>query len=257
MSRIAIIGSCITRDLWPFLGRDASELLYISRTSLPSLFASGPGGIEVEASPPTPLKRHQYNSIIADLKKTALASLVQYQPTHIVFDFIDERFDLMAVGDGLVTYSWELDVSGYAALPALKHSHRVPRLSEGCDLLWRQGLSQLAAFLEIGPLKETKLILHSAQWADRYRTASRKTSRFDENLEIMAGQVAPLKAHNAMLRRYEAAFRKQFPSAATIAAPSKHLVADETHQWGLSPFHYVPSYYQSVCRQLKPLLKAD
>ena len=37
MARVAIIGSCITRDLWPILGEAPADLLYISRTSLPSL----------------------------------------------------------------------------------------------------------------------------------------------------------------------------------------------------------------------------
>ena len=38
MPKVAIIGSCITRDLWPIRGETA-ELLYVSRTSLPSLMA--------------------------------------------------------------------------------------------------------------------------------------------------------------------------------------------------------------------------
>ena len=39
VSRIAIIGSCITRDLWPILGETPRDLLYVARTSLPSLFS--------------------------------------------------------------------------------------------------------------------------------------------------------------------------------------------------------------------------
>src|SRR5436190_1965276 len=33
-SRIAIVGSCITRDLWPIHGGGAEDLLYVSRTGL-------------------------------------------------------------------------------------------------------------------------------------------------------------------------------------------------------------------------------
>ena len=39
MSKVAIIGSCITRDLWPIRGDGNENLVYISRTSLPSLFS--------------------------------------------------------------------------------------------------------------------------------------------------------------------------------------------------------------------------
>ncbi|MCA6254103.1 MAG: hypothetical protein IM665_03470, partial [Phenylobacterium sp.] len=37
--RVAILGSCVTRDLWRMAGAPADDLLYISRTRLPSLFA--------------------------------------------------------------------------------------------------------------------------------------------------------------------------------------------------------------------------
>lgn len=254
MTRVAIVGSCISRDLWPFLGRAPSELLYVARTSLPSLFARPPGPIETAAVPPPPLKRHPHNALVADLTKTALAALVLHRPTHIIFDFIDERFDLLSAGPGLVNYSWELAVSGYLDQASLKEGQRIPRLSQGCDLLWRQGLADLSAFLALTPLREARIILHRSQWADRYRTSGGRTAHLDDTLEIMPGQMARRSDHNALLARYEADFLARFPGAELIAAPAKTLIADEGHQWGLSPFHYVPAYYEAVCEQLAPLL---
>ena len=32
-----------------------------------------------------------------------------------------------------------------------------------------------------------------------------------------------------------------------------HRLADDRHLWGLSPFHYVPAYYEAVWRQLEEL----
>ena len=52
MSKVAIVGSCITRDLWPIVGAEPSDLLYISRTSLPSLFARPLEGVETAQEPP-------------------------------------------------------------------------------------------------------------------------------------------------------------------------------------------------------------
>ena len=255
MARIAIIGSCITRDLWPFMGKDPFDLLYVARTSLPSLFAKAPGRIDVAPEPPPPLKRHTHNAVVADLTKTTLATLVQHRPTHIIFDFIDERFDLMAAGAGLVSDSWELEVSGYLEEPALRQGQRLERLSAGCDILWHQALAELTAFIALTPLHSAKIILHRAQWADRYRTAKARSAPLPDLLEILPGHLGSRAAHNALLARYETAFLAQFPQAHAIGAPSKHVVADETHQWGLSPFHYVPAYYQEVCRQLVPLLE--
>jgi len=51
MPRVAIVGSCITRDLWPIRGDGAEHLFYVSRTGLPSLFAPALEGLRF---PPTP-----------------------------------------------------------------------------------------------------------------------------------------------------------------------------------------------------------
>ncbi len=236
------------------MGKDPFDLLYVARTSLPSLFAEAPGRIDVAPEPPPPLKRHTHNAVVADLTKSTLAALVRHRPTHIIFDFIDERFDLLAAGPGLVTHSWELEVSGYLAQPALSEARRIPRLSEGAGLLWRQGLAEMAAFLALTPLREAQVILHRAHWADRYRTARGGMADLETSLEIMAGHFASRPAHNALLRQYEADFLTQFPAALVVAAPDDQVIADENHQWGLSPFHYVPGYYQAVCGQLAPLL---
>ena len=76
MPRIAIVGSCITRDLWPIHGGGAERLLYISRTSLPSLLAPAIDGFRAGRTPPGDLHRHEFNALVADLQKTALARLV-------------------------------------------------------------------------------------------------------------------------------------------------------------------------------------
>src|SRR3990167_6271731 len=98
LSRIAIIGSCITRDLWPILGETPQNLLYVSRTSLATLFAPPPAGIMTADEPPNGLRPQPHAALVADLRKTALAALVAHRPTHIIFDFIDERFDLLIFG---------------------------------------------------------------------------------------------------------------------------------------------------------------
>ena len=126
MSRVAIVGSCISRDLWRFRGGSVaktapeppSPMLYVSRTSLPSLFATPVAGFRPAARPPGGLRPQPHRALVADLSKTALAELVAFRPTHLIFDFIDERFDLLSVGESLITDSWELEASGYRRRPA-------------------------------------------------------------------------------------------------------------------------------------------
>jgi hypothetical protein len=255
MSRVAIVGSCITRDVWRFRGGSVADLqpdiLYVSRTSLPSLFATPVEGFRPAARPPGGLRPQPHRALVADLTKSALAELVAFRPTHLIFDFIDERFDLLSVGKTLVTRSWELEASGYLTQPALRKARSVPRLSAACERLWLEAAAELAALVRATPLIEARLILHSARWAERRRSANGREARI-EGVEILPGQAAEVAAHNALLARYEAAFEGLMPPMSRIEAPGRR-VADDAHQWGVSPFHYVADYYAEIWRQLGEL----
>jgi hypothetical protein len=248
MSRVAIIGSCITRDLWPVRGDVPDRLLYVSRTSFPSLLAPPLNGVRVAANPPGGLGRHQHRALIADLEKTALARLVAFVPTHLIFDFIDERFDLLSVGATVVTHSWELEVSGYMKQAALRRARPIPRLGGACERMWMSAAGEIAALVRATPLRRARIILHAAQWAQEARGRNGPLAPIGA-VEAWAGRPLPVPEHNALLRRYEARFLELFPDAAVVAAPEARI-ADAGHRWGLSPFHYVPEYYAEIRRQL-------
>ena len=252
MARVAIIGSCITRDLWPILGEAPADLLYVSRTSLPSLFARPLTDAVIADDPPPGLARHQNNAVRADLKKSSLAALVAHRPTHLIFDFIDERFDLLSAGDTLVTHSWELEVSGYLAQPAFSSARIVPRASTQCDQLWREAALEMAAFLQLTPLRDTQIILHEAQWAQRYLDRAGQPRDFDPDVMIFDGNVGRLDDHNALLAGYQQRFA-QMTGAARVSAAPELVIGDVGHRWGLSPFHYIADYYRDIWRQLREL----
>ena len=255
MPRVAILGSCITRDVWRFRGAGVTEptrdLLYISRTSLPSLFATPVASFHADAEPPGPLRPQQHRALVADLRKTALAELLAFRPTHLIFDFIDERYDLLSVAGCLLTHCWELAASGYLRQPAFEGARAVSRLSAACERRWLEAAGECAAFVRATPLAEARLILHSAQWAGRQRLANGRTAPVS-GMQILEGQAADVAAHNALLTRYEAAFAELMPPLARVEAPRRRL-ADPRHRWGLSPFHYVAEYYEDIWNQLARL----
>jgi hypothetical protein len=249
--RIAIVGSCITRDLWPSLTSGGDHLLYVSRTSFPSLFSSPVQGFTPDAGLPGDLRRHEHNALLADLRKTSLERLVAFRPSHLIVDFIDERFDLLSLGSTLATMSAELTRSGYLAQPAFRQSRRIPRLSAACERLWLDGAAEFAAFVRATPLRTAKLILHSARWATHQRAPDGALSPI-RDVAITAGHHVEIAPYNDLLARQEAAFLQLMPPMAQVGAEA-HLVADPAHRWGLSPFHYVPEYYAEVRRQLEAL----
>lgn len=251
MRRIAIIGSCITRDLWPIRGEGAENLLYVSRTSLPSLMSQPVRGFRPARQTPPPLGDYQHRALVADLTKTELARLVAFRPTHLIFDFIDERFDLLSVGPSIVTRSWELEASGYRAQKAFAGARPVPRLSDGCHRLWLEAAGEFAALVRATPLRQATLILHISRWAHEVRDAG-GGRRPLTGVEIMEREPADVRQHNDLLHAYEAAFTSVMPPMAHVDGGSLR-VADAEHRWGLSPFHFVPEYYEEIWRQLEGL----
>lgn len=250
MSRVAIIGSCITRDLWPIRG-DSAEVFYVSRTSLPSLFSGPVDGLKPHRDTPPSLGRHQHRAVLADLQKSALAAIVEFRPTHLIFDFIDERFDLLSVDGTLVTRSWELEASGYLEQDVLRGARPVARLSPACERLWRAGAAEMAAFVRATPLREASLVLHSARWAERLQGAGGRLKALPTP-EIRPGVAESINDHNRLLAAYEVEFERLMPRLTRVEAP-EHQVADEVHRWGVSPFHYVAPYYEAIWRQLQAL----
>ena len=249
--RVAILGSCVSRDLWRMAGAPAGDLLYISRTRLPSLFGARPKGLVLPEGPPPGLRPNPARALRTDLSKTGLDALVWFRPDLVLLDYIDERFDLLVGAGGVVTASWELETAGWDALPPLMTLRRLDALGDADATLWRRGLDALATlFAPGGALSGARVVLHEAAWAGALRDASGRVEALEPDLEITPGRRAPWAAHNARLARMHAATRAAIPRLEIVKAPDSLIFSDPDHVWGLSPFHYVPDYYAEVWRQL-------
>ena len=249
--RVAILGSCVTRDLWRMMGAPTDDLLYVSRTRLPSLFAPRLQGLVLHEGLRPDLRPNPAQALRADLTKTALARLAAFRPDVVILDFIDERFDLLVGAGGAVTASWELETSGWDALLPMEALRRLDALGDADVTLWRRGLDALATlFTPGGALSGARVVLHEAAWADAMRTSSGRSEALDPDLEITPGRRASRVAHNARLARMHAATRATLPGLEVVKALDSLIVSDPDHIWGLSPFHYIPDYYAEVWRQL-------
>ncbi|MFM8939818.1 MAG: DUF6270 domain-containing protein [Phenylobacterium sp.] len=248
---MAILGSCVTRDLWRMAGAPTDDLLYISRTRLPSLFGARPRGLVLPETAPPGLRPNPAQALRTDLSKTGLDRRVQFRPDLVSLDFIDERFDLLTGAGGVVTASWELEASGWDGLPPLMTLGRPPALGGGDWTLWRRGLDALATlFAPGGALSGARPVLHAATWAGALRTPSGRTEALAPDLEITPGRSASRAAHNARLGRMHAAAQAVIPGLTVVKAPESLIFSDPDHVWGLSPFHYVGDYYAEIWRQL-------
>jgi hypothetical protein len=253
VSRVAIIGSCITRDLWPARDRNPPELLYISRTSLATLASPPVATPTLDAAPPG-LTAFEHRAVVWDLHKRALPALIDYRPTHVIFDFIDERYDLLAVGDARANHTWELQTSGYLIQPPLDGARTIPRTSDEYEALWREGVAWLLEALRREPaLRDAQLVLHRSQWAKTYRDLDGTLRDFPPVAHLLEGRDVEIAMQNAQLDRSQRLFVEAVEDLKVVAAEPELQVASAAHRWGLSPFHFIPQYYERVREQLAPL----
>ena len=252
--RLAIIGSCVTRDAWHFAGLSdvaRKEQLYLARTSFASLFAAPHKDFAAPDQPPPELSAWEVRMVADDVLKRGLGKLLDHRPTHLIVDLIDERFNLLRQGKTVVTHSWELSLTGLDEGP-LGALRRVSRLSDEATGLWRAGVDAFAGFMR-EKLPDTRIIFHDARWALEYLDEEGRAQPFPPDRELWPGIPANIHEHNALLADYADYLQSALPGAFYVRAPRELEIGDASHRWGLSPFHYTEAYYWAVLRRFEEL----
>ncbi|WP_430910840.1 DUF6270 domain-containing protein [Methylobacterium sp. sgz302541] len=238
--KIAILGSCVTRDAFLLPRGKAYRIpAYVARTSFVSL-----------TSPPVPLAegtiqaphRFDVNCIRHDFEKTAIDTILSSAPDYLILDFIDERFDLMKIQDSMITDSrYQKDFG------VLNNNHFVvegvvPRSDPATTELWKQSCTAIIETL-LSRLKPEQIILHRCRLALEYQSAGER--------KTFSGYHAKLtETFNPIFQEYEAFFLSQLPGCRTIRVTDDLVVGDDDHRWKLQPFHYVPAYYEAFLDRL-------
>jgi hypothetical protein len=239
--RVAIIGSCVTRD-----GLTASVpvdvVYYRARTSALSqlakptilddaMIAQRPGFVQ--------------SCIRTDFRKDLYKGLSASKPDYVLVDYIDERFDLLERDDELVVKSddmvlvnlhLELKNRGFAERD---FRSRLESTNVGA---YR---SAIEAILRVVPC--SRIIIHKAMCAFTYLDRNRQIVSFSPERK------AVFEARNAVINGI-------LSSLADLIGPDNVIDlngtfhADENHRWSLAPFHYEPSYYSAFRSRLSSLV---
>jgi len=230
---VMILGSCVTRDVFTVTHSEQHGITYYARTSLASVMSRPLDVSEADIHLDSPFQRRM---ILQDCRKTFWRDLVEVRPDVLILDFIDERFDLISVGDSIVTRSREFENSGL--LSSFTDYRELVRTSEEVLTLWK---ASCLAFIErlrsVRP--GDRVVLHRAMWAASYYDADRQILDFPYARAIANA--------NGMLSAYYDYFVEHMPEVVSVSAP---CLADVGHMWGLSAYHYADEYYAQVMAQL-------
>lgn len=238
--RLAILGSCVTRDLFTHVPQALDTVAlgpYVSRATLISMAGRPPARV-VSKLAGHMAKRFDDRRFVLDARKDYFRVLAKDAPEVVVLDLIDERHATYLFDDGALT------VTKVSKEFLAEHGlQRLPRVVSPFDADWRRMQSQSLEAL-IGRLRAelpgTRFIVHAAPYALRY-LADGAVRDFPDT--------APIRRWNEYL---EAAYARlaQGLDAPIIGPGTAGAMAGGEHLWDLTPFHYDIGYYRALWSSL-------
>lgn len=231
--KVAIIGSCVTRDAFEYI-KD-TEILYVERTSFVSLISKPFPIMEDEIKIEGNFERRM---VLWDLDKQFLIRLAEFKPDLIVLDFIDERFDLIEYNQGFYSRSNYLVNSG---ILDQMNNYKIIRRQSTEDL-WKNACKIVSKKL----CSITKnIVLHQTHWARQYRHPDS-----GKIIEFNAEAMTIAETNNKILDSYYNILKQEIPDLGVISYEPDLLFSDYAHQWGKDYFHFGKEYYQDIAKKI-------
>lgn len=238
--RFIVFGSSVSRDVFEFVEKTACVLVrYFARSSLGSAYAEGKiDSIDVSRID----SAFQRGVVCADLKKEFREFLDSGDFDCLIYDPIDERFDLLLLeGDKVCTLSNELRqvYEGKGEIGG----RRLKSGSQEFYVRWENGWTALIAQLDsLG--KRAALRINKVFWAERTAAGDDFRPSYD---------ATGIKSANEFLEKIYSRMSRDLPPEQFFESTQELMVGACKHKWGKSPFHYVEAYYRSLASVLEAL----
>ena len=240
--KIAIFGSCVTRDLFEDPALRPAMAHYASRSSVISVVADPVPLAEEEV---TLDSAYQKRAVLADFHKTFFPDIEALAPDWAVIDLVDERFNVLRTDGSFVTESSAFSSAGLAASGRFRFQP-VRRLTGEAEQLFEEAaVAFVRRLTEIVPAE--RVILHRGLWLTRFR-------RGDAVEDFPEPRLGYARQNNASLEReYDVLASLLGPAAHAIGPDPARNLADFEHKWALEPFHYEQAYNEQAIARIREL----
>ena len=211
------------------------------------MLSKGPGPDVLEAIEHLSTDGFEERCVHADIRKTAIESLEEQEPEWLIFDFADERFELLLCDDVILTLSDGLSNSKLLKHKAFARAVICPRFHPLTTKLWSESLGKLRKRMASSALAQARIVLHRCYFATEYQDDGGDPARY-AHTGFPHGSVAvdEVRQMNRLLSIYHMLFLKAFPEAVVIEAPKETRIAAPDHKWGPNAMHYIPAYYEAL-----------
>lgn len=235
--KVVILGSSVTRDAVDVVSEDHDIEVdrYFARSALASALGPAPfHGVEVG----TIESDFRRGLVEADLASTFLDVIRGGEFDLIVYDPVDERFDLLEREDGArATLSGEFAEAGYD----VTQDDRIASGTDDAFNRWATAWDCLVTELRDRGMLD-RLRVNQVFWATTLEDGTPLPDRFS------AGAVA---AANEYLGRIYAVVAASLPESQVYSYADEDLVAAVDHRWGVGPVHFADRYYRRCAAHLE------
>ena len=240
--KVAIFGSCVTRDLFEDPALRPSLVHYASRCSVISAVAKPVRLAEDEVSLDS---AYQRRAVLADFNKTFFQDLRALEPDWVVIDLVDERFAVLRTGDSFVTESSAFASAGLREVERFDFTPVRRLTGEAEDLFKLAAGTFVYRLTQIVPPE--RVILHRGMWLTRFRHG--------EAIQDFPEPRLTYARHNnkSLLKEYDVLAGQLGETAHMVGPDLERHVADLEHRWALEPFHYEQAYNDAAVCTLRDI----
>lgn len=237
-SEIAGFGSVVLLDYFNIINPSEIRLnqRYIN-TNFPSQFSNKAVGTEKLRT--NKLTVTQKDILLKDFEKKFVNNCISNKVDFIVFDFVNERLPLIKLENGaLLTYSNELKLSGFLSNSEFRiinpYSKEYFEIWAACwDSFVKK--AKMLGFLD-------KIIINKVFWAKITVSAKPFPPPYNKNYIYQS---------NVYLYQLYAYCSKDISKENFLEYLPDDFLADDTHRWGVAPYHYTDSFYRKMSVLLK------
>lgn len=235
--KLAILGSCVTRDLFEFHPelKEVFEITYYNARSNFSSYMSVPfEGFHLPKD-----QGFQVKVASRDLEKSYWHELELSQPDLIICDFIDERIGVIESAGSLLAASGPTIAkfeATYNTEPEILRpwSGRVVKLREWAVPQFFSKLNSIC----------NNIIIHKASWANEFIENDNVKPFKGTEWETLIG------LNNNILETIFNYVENSHLGMDIVGGNDIGMLAGGDFKWSFSPFHYDKSYYKSLSRQI-------
>ncbi|UQP00544.1 DUF6270 domain-containing protein [Burkholderia multivorans] len=233
--KLLILGTCVSRDALEYVSDGSIELTdYYARSSLASLNAVPfvDGIPHCVSGIPSSFGR---KVVERDLTKRFFRDALVEKTDIVLVDLIDERFDLWVddTTGRCCTLSDEIVRAGFAQ--EYKRGRTVR--SGGAEFWdrWCEGWTRFLSYVTDRGLRRN-IAINKVFWGAQ--TAAGRQFNWG------------VADNNTLLGRMYDYIARDLPQTQFLEYSPHLLVGDDSHRWGVAPFHYIPELYRETIRLL-------